>query len=840
MAIYKNEIHNQVVVSGEEKIRQLETKLEAAESAVERANAALQETESRCDILREKFQQFAHESGLEVLESELERFRDTADTALSEVRAYLQSVNLNDAWGTNDHMFMDVFEDVKQGSLTASEAISRIKAEYRGLIEQNYAQSGGLFDTQMVQQFTASLDTLGNEISIVRQQVDSIIKDGVSMAGGGGTTANILEEIRSSIEGMSEDAKAAYQPVTQLIQCLSEYANLDGTKLLGVSQSLRSISEIGQGRYGTKSIDNIVYLIKQLQAAAASGASVIRFDLTGFNDLHVRKASLNNLATYLPQIASVNSNRLEKISKIDLTNFNNVKVSKASMEAISQLNEALRNLQQTRAASATTANGSINIDVINKELNATENAAYREYEAQKRAEEQKRNEVEKSWTEFEAAIRAEEEAVEAAAQKEIEAYYSVAEAKSKASVNSYWKANGLRERDIDSLYNTAIKNPDAYSNLDIIKAKYKELIDLQNRWRENGGSMAAPEIASITRLRQEIKSLIETEIRERSEAEQKNNDESRRQALLKRGYALLKQIQRAETAWTKARTGSSSEEYAKIQSYSRSLSELLQSAQSAKTAPEELRARINQLNLEFMRSSAVIQANGDATKSWGERIGSLASKFSTWFNITRVIMGAVRTIRSMISASIEISSALTQLRIVTSATDAEMARFADTATNLSQKLGKSVTELVKPIETFSRLGYSLSDASALSEYATILSNVASVDIDEATTGLTSIVKGFNLDVDDAEHVADVLVEVGQKYAVSAGEMMEAYEKSGAALSATNTSLEKSAGLIAAANASVQDASVVGTALKTVSARIRGKNFCASVYSNIHAQARQAA
>jgi len=809
MAIYKNEIHNQVVVSGEEKIRQLETKLEAAESAVERANAALQETESRCDILREKFQQFAHESGLEVLESELERFRDTADTALSEVRAYLQSVNLNDAWGTNDHMFMDVFEDVKQGSLTASEAISRIKAEYRGLIEQNYAQSGGLFDTQMVQQFTASLDTLGNEISIVRQQVDSIIKDGVSMAGGGGTTANILEEIRSSIEGMSEDAKAAYQPVTQLIQCLSEYANLDGTKLLGVSQSLRSISEIGQGRYGTKSIDNIVYLIKQLQAAAASGASVIRFDLTGFNDLHVRKASLNNLATYLPQIASVNSNRLEKISKIDLTNFNNVKVSKASMEAISQLNEALRTLQQTRAASATTANGSINIDVINKELAATENAAYREYEAQKRAEEQKRNEVEKSWTEFEAAMRAEEEAVEAAAQKEIEAYYSVAEAKNKASVNSYWKANGLRERDIDSLYNTAIKNPDAYSNLDIIKAKYKELIDLQNRWRENGGSMTAPEIASITRLRQEIKSLIETEIRERSEAEQKNNDESRRQALLKRGYALLKQIQRAETAWTKARTGGSSEEYAKIQSYSRSLSELLQSAQSAKTAPDELRAKINQLNLEFMRSSAVIQANGDATKSWGERIGSLASKFSTWFNITRVIMGAVRTIRQMISASIEISSALTQLRIVTSATDAEMARFADTATNLSQKLGKSVTELVKPIETFSRLGYSLSDASALSEYATILSNVASVDIDEATTGLTSIVKGFNLDVDDAEHVADVLVEVGQKYAVSAGEMMEAYEKSGAALSATNTSLEKSAGLIAAANASVQDASVVG-------------------------------
>jgi TP901 family phage tail tape measure protein len=121
-----------------------------------------------------------------------------------------------------------------------------------------------------------------------------------------------------------------------------------------------------------------------------------------------------------------------------------------------------------------------------------------------------------------------------------------------------------------------------------------------------------------------------------------------------------------------------------------------------------------------------------------------------------------------------------------------------------------------------------------------MSNVADVSGEEATKGITSIIKGFNLDVADAEHVADILISVGQSYAVSASEMMEAYEKSGAALNATNTSLEKSAGLIAAANSSVQDASVIGTALKTVSARIRGKNFCASIHSNMYAQARYAA
>ena len=208
-------------------------------------------------------------------------------------------------------------------------------------------------------------------------------------------------------------------------------------------------------------------------------------------------------------------------------------------------------------------------------------------------------------------------------------------------------------------------------------------------------------------------------------------------------------------------------------------------------------------------TQAVLISNGDATQSLTTKFGSLAKKFGSWLTVSQAIMYAVRAVKKMVSTAKEIDYALTQLKIVTNATDNEMKQFADTAITLSKNLGKSVTELTKSIETFSRLGYSLKDASELAKYATIMSNVAGVGNDEATTGITSIVKGFNLNVSDAEHVADVLVDVGQKYAVSAGELMEAYEKSGAALSATNTSLEKSAGLIAAANASVQDASIVG-------------------------------
>lgn len=299
-------------------------------------------------------------------------------------------------------------------------------------------------------------------------------------------------------------------------------------------------------------------------------------------------------------------------------------------------------------------------------------------------------------------------------------------------------------------------------------------------------------------------------------AEQKDLDVARRQ-----GLSLLTQMQKAERDWTAAKTGKTSTEFNQIQSSIDALQVYLGQLRSGEMDVTTFKQHLAELNGTFAASSNAIKLAGENTRTFGERMGGLAKKFGAWLSVTRVIMTVIQTIRKMVANTRDIDTSLTQLRIVTGATDAEMETFLVKSTQLAKELGQSITNVLSSIETFSRLGYNLGDASQLAEFANVLANVAAVGTDEATTGLTSIIKGFNMDVSEAEHVADVLVEVGQKYAVSASEMIEAYEKSGAALNAANTSFEKSAGLIAAANASVQNASTVGTALKTISARIRG-------------------
>lgn len=191
------------------------------------------------------------------------------------------------------------------------------------------------------------------------------------------------------------------------------------------------------------------------------------------------------------------------------------------------------------------------------------------------------------------------------------------------------------------------------------------------------------------------------------------------------------------------------------------------------------------------------------------------------FGSFAALAGSVRRLaRQVYTNVVEIDDAMTQLRIVTGATGSEMNQFFVKSTDLASKLGKSVKDVLGSIETFSRLGYTLEESSTLAEYANILSNVANVDASAATTGLTSIIKGYNLEVSDSEHIADVLINVGQKYAISASELMDAFERGGAALYASGTEFEKSAALFAASNSAIQNADKVGTAFQTVSARIR--------------------
>lgn len=284
---------------------------------------------------------------------------------------------------------------------------------------------------------------------------------------------------------------------------------------------------------------------------------------------------------------------------------------------------------------------------------------------------------------------------------------------------------------------------------------------------------------------------------------------------------LLGQVTANTQKWTAARSGKSSDNYSALKGQITALETLKSGLMNGTVSAEQFENSFRSIKSTVTESSAAIRAAGENTQTLGDRFGGLATKFASWLSITQVIMTAVRTAKQMVSAAVEVESAMAQIKIVMGASDSQMEAFLTKSIALAKELGQSVTDVASSIETFARLGYNMSDSSNLAKYANIMANVGNTDVDTATTGITSIIKGYELDANDAEHVSDVLVKVGQEYAISAEELMAAFQRGGAALHASGTDFEKSAALFAATNASLQNAETTGTMWKTVSARIRG-------------------
>lgn len=229
----------------------------------------------------------------------------------------------------------------------------------------------------------------------------------------------------------------------------------------------------------------------------------------------------------------------------------------------------------------------------------------------------------------------------------------------------------------------------------------------------------------------------------------------------------------------------------------------------------EAELRIKDLNHE-------IQLGGKNTKAWGDRITGLASKFNTWFTLSQAIMAAYSTARKMITAVVELDTAMTELKKVTNETDEVYKKFLDNASTRAKKIGAALSDTVTATADFARLGYNLKEAEELADAAIVYKNVGDgiEDISEASESIIATMQAFGMAAEDSMLVVDKFNETGNNYAISSKGVGDALLRSAAAMNAANNSLDETIALATAANTIVQDPEKVGTTLKVVSMYLR--------------------
>lgn len=368
------------------------------------------------------------------------------------------------------------------------------------------------------------------------------------------------------------------------------------------------------------------------------------------------------------------------------------------------------------------------------------------------------------------------------------------------------------------------------TDLKAMKEKYLELQNAVETLRASKASATQEDINNIYRLQSGMQNLI-TSTQKRIQSAEAGADAAKRntqettaeEAVLKKYHTTLTQCESALNKFTAAKNSSkSSDAYKTIKEQAAELKSTFDSYNNGATSIDTLKQKIASVNTALASSTETIKANGDATRTLLERMGGLASKFSSWLTVSQAIMYAIRAVRNMVTASIELDTAMTELKKVTDESDATYNRFLEYASTRAAKLGASLSDIVTASADFARLGYDIGDASKLADVATVYKNVGDgiQDINEASESIIATMQAFGISASDAMSIVDKFNEVGNNYAISSEGVGEALLRSAAAMKAANNTLDETIALATAANTIVQDPEKVGTTLKTVSMYLR--------------------
>lgn len=233
-------------------------------------------------------------------------------------------------------------------------------------------------------------------------------------------------------------------------------------------------------------------------------------------------------------------------------------------------------------------------------------------------------------------------------------------------------------------------------------------------------------------------------------------------------------------------------------------------------------AGIKHLLEEFRIFAKEAEAAGlKGESAWGKFLNSFKT-MSSYITANMVFNFAKRQLRDMVNEVTAVDTAMTELRKVAEATNAEFEAFAKSAGQTGRELGASISDVINATSTFSRAGFNLPDAEELGKIATLYKNVGDgITIDSASESIISVMKAFNIEAENSIGIIDRINEVSNRAAIDSGGLGLALQRVASAMRAANNSLDETIALTTVSNEIVQNPEMVSQGWRTVALRIRG-------------------
>ena len=223
-----------------------------------------------------------------------------------------------------------------------------------------------------------------------------------------------------------------------------------------------------------------------------------------------------------------------------------------------------------------------------------------------------------------------------------------------------------------------------------------------------------------------------------------------------------------------------------------------------------------QMSAEVLTANGNIKESSRLLESMGKTLGNTI-KWSIASGIVNMFTGSVQKAWSYTQ---KLDESLNNIRIVTEKSNEEMEKFAKTANRAAKSLGASTTDYTNASLIYYQQGLSDKDVQARTKTTIKAANVTGQSAAAVSEQLTAVWNGYKVVAEEAELYVDKLAAVAASTAADLEELSEGMSKVASAANAMGVDMDQLTAQIATiVSVTRQDASVVGTALKTIYSRM---------------------
>lgn len=259
------------------------------------------------------------------------------------------------------------------------------------------------------------------------------------------------------------------------------------------------------------------------------------------------------------------------------------------------------------------------------------------------------------------------------------------------------------------------------------------------------------------------------------------------------------------------------------------LSRFVTSLNSSKKTLEDYRIALNRIGPEGNRAFIQLAHNINNSETSTVRLNKTMQNFLTtlkntvkWQISSNITHGLESTISHAYNYAKQLDGVLNDIRIVSGKSAEEMANFAVAANRSAQELSTTTSKYAEASLIFFQQG--LSDAAVKERTDTVIkmANITGEAMTDVSSYMTAIWNNFADGTKNLEYYADVIVKLGADTASSSEEIAGGLEKFIAIGDQIGLSYEYAAAALTTITAQTrQSEDVVGTALRTIFARIQG-------------------